>query len=618
MKIVIALLLAFSVVRAENLFTVSNIAALQSITDTNTTSVLVRGYYSPGDRGGGLFEWNANSTSSQDGGRYIAPNNWTNAGRWVRILNGETANVRMWGAQGNWHRWYDYSGIYANDDTTNIQNALTACAGSLDSDKDTPWTQELLITAGWYKVTDTLVCNFQKTKLRGENSEQTEIIMPYGIQKDILRGWKVNQILNGFNPSDLSDLTVRVDDFSLRYNGWETNKFADQTNSCLLVSYPQEGTIIRGIQTYGGAFGIRCFNGGNGAPFAIRDVVTTDASIAGVSIEPLPDQHSCNGHVSITGITGDYYVTKPPTKASLVRFVNFAGQALIDDLNAEGCYGAGVILHKFPDSSSDFSYTTSEAVLIIRSCQYNGSYGIQYNDFLVLQGGPRTATVSMQGPIQTYISGSLIRDDVTGRRIPADISVIFNSYVAAKLPLNYEGFNDYGALGKRSRLIIGGNAVYSFIPPKAGWYRVMAPMGGAPGLISGKLVVRSYYREGAEVEINVNPFGGTNGVWMNVLRSSKNNSVVPPVATKIRAFHYYDTSVGNYWGGVDLYVANVITNAYREQEKRLILSLPLDGVDSLDVGAQQLLTPLTPIATGSGSTNGLPAGATYIVKEITR
>src|SRR5207244_2651745 len=78
--------------------TVRNIAELQAISANTlgtTNAVLVLGYYNPGDRGGGTFRWDSSSTKTPDGGRYLTG---TGTGRWVRMLNGETANVRMWGA----------------------------------------------------------------------------------------------------------------------------------------------------------------------------------------------------------------------------------------------------------------------------------------------------------------------------------------------------------------------------------------------------------------------------------------------------------------------------------------------------------------------------------------
>src|SRR5262245_5285881 len=94
--------------------TVTNIAELKSLSvgivanaetatrASQSPAVYVLGYYTTGDRGGGMFEWDPNSSATPDDGRYIVTNGWTSGnGRWVRRLNGEVANVRMWGAMGN-------------------------------------------------------------------------------------------------------------------------------------------------------------------------------------------------------------------------------------------------------------------------------------------------------------------------------------------------------------------------------------------------------------------------------------------------------------------------------------------------------------------------------------
>src|SRR6185503_8462754 len=126
--IVAVLIAAYCAVAQENMLSVRNIAALQAINVSalnGNNAVMVLGYYNPGDRGGGLFEWQPNSSAAADGGRYLASSNpLSPPGRWERMLNGETANVKMWGAMGN-----ITSGVAipsnvaaANDDTAAIQN----------------------------------------------------------------------------------------------------------------------------------------------------------------------------------------------------------------------------------------------------------------------------------------------------------------------------------------------------------------------------------------------------------------------------------------------------------------------------------------------------------------
>src|SRR5215470_9143622 len=119
----------------EVMLSVRNIAALQAI-NTSTlggnNTAMVLGYYQPGDRGGGIFQWQPNSGAIHDGGRYLVSSNpLSSPGRWERMLNGETANVKMWGAMGNIAGGVTSPAnvAAANDDTVAIQNALNACPG---------------------------------------------------------------------------------------------------------------------------------------------------------------------------------------------------------------------------------------------------------------------------------------------------------------------------------------------------------------------------------------------------------------------------------------------------------------------------------------------------------
>ena len=613
-RIVATVLLSVSFAAEGAILQKADVSSLKATTGMSDGDVaLVEGYYSPGDRGGGKFKYVASSTKTDDGGRYIAPNSGT--GRWARQLDGDTANVRMWGAKGDWHEWMDYTGANAHDDTANIQSALDACAnGGLDSDANTYWTGELLFPSGHYKLSDTLVWSPWAVKLRGEKSE---LVMRVGIWKDILRGKNADQLLKGQHPSETSDLHVRLDDMFFRFQGWDTNEPANPTNACLVISEPQENNAIHNVFTDGGAYGIRCLGGGNGAPLAFRDICVSSATVAGVYVEPPPGSNYCGGHISISGITGDYFGT---ASASLVKFVNYKGIATIEDLNAEGRYNGGVIQHKFPDSASGLAYNNSAiGRLALRGCQYDGTTGYSSNHFLVLKGGQRTTAVTMQD-LSLYVGGSLIRDEVTGRDVPADTYALLQT--PARLPVCYESLSDGTTtthLGKRSRLTVGSTAVYSFAPTNTGWYRIMAPIGGPVGMVSGKLTIRSYYREGAEIEVNVNPYAGSGNILLNVVRSSKYTATWPPLVTKARAFYYDASSEGyhNGWAGIDVLVTNVITTAH-EMSKRLVFTLPLEGADDIEIGVQQLLAPTEPVDSNSGDTNGLPAGAYYAVTNVVR
>ena len=241
-----------------------------------------------------------------------------------------------------------------------------------------------------------------------------------------------------------------------------------------MICNPIEGTSIRNVVTRGGGYGIRCFGGGSGAPAAFRDVVCSDAAIAGLCVEPVPGAYYTGGQVAIQGITGDQRFDDSYSNACLVKFVNYIGVASIQDLNAESAYGGGVIQHKFPDQSSGFGAGSPMGLISIMNCSVNlGGTFNQYNagpDFLVLKGGERTASVTMQN-INLY-AGNLIRDELTGRTVaPHDAYAGGLSQGSCRVPTSYEALS-YGTY-VRSRLVVGDKAIYTFTPPQTGWYRVM-------------------------------------------------------------------------------------------------------------------------------------------------
>lgn len=66
---------------------VDTIAALKALpAGYQQGQIQVRGYYSSGDGGAGLFYWDAASTATDDGFMAIQPNSAPATGRWRRLL----------------------------------------------------------------------------------------------------------------------------------------------------------------------------------------------------------------------------------------------------------------------------------------------------------------------------------------------------------------------------------------------------------------------------------------------------------------------------------------------------------------------------------------------------
>jgi hypothetical protein len=141
---------AAQVVR-QNVIEVSNISALKALTSiTNLQAVVVLGYYTPGDGGGGIFyAGTADLTSSDNGGTIIVGS----AGlRWKRVYENNWVSIKWFGAKGD--------GI--QDDTLKIQAALNLY--NLQ-DPNSSITGTVYCPPGKYKLTQSITIDVYKTSL---------------------------------------------------------------------------------------------------------------------------------------------------------------------------------------------------------------------------------------------------------------------------------------------------------------------------------------------------------------------------------------------------------------------------------------------------------------------
>lgn len=96
--------------------TVSSMAALRLVSGAEDgQTIALSGYSSENDGGGGIFVWNATSTTADDGGTIIAPTG-VGTGRWYRVFTGDV-----------WVNWFgaDPTGATACD--TAFANAIAYC-----------------------------------------------------------------------------------------------------------------------------------------------------------------------------------------------------------------------------------------------------------------------------------------------------------------------------------------------------------------------------------------------------------------------------------------------------------------------------------------------------------
>ena len=130
---------------------VDKLASLRAMTHaTSAPVVVVEGYGSAGDGGGGIFLWNSASTLADNDGTIIRPNDVvaTSAGRWIRLYTGPV-NVRWFGA-----------GLGLGSDLARIMSALvvlTATGG------------ELFFPAATYFLSGPIDITSNNITLRGES-----------------------------------------------------------------------------------------------------------------------------------------------------------------------------------------------------------------------------------------------------------------------------------------------------------------------------------------------------------------------------------------------------------------------------------------------------------------
>jgi hypothetical protein len=98
---------------------VTTMAGLKALTGTNLAgSVVMLGFYTAGDLGGGVFTWNAADATADNGGTIIQPTSG-GVGRWNRLIIANQYHVRHFGAKGDG----------ATDDAAVIR-ATSAAAGT--------------------------------------------------------------------------------------------------------------------------------------------------------------------------------------------------------------------------------------------------------------------------------------------------------------------------------------------------------------------------------------------------------------------------------------------------------------------------------------------------------
>ncbi|MGF1485200.1 MAG: glycosyl hydrolase family 28-related protein [Opitutales bacterium] len=150
--------------------TLDTIADLQALTDPcDDTAVVVEGYHTPFDGGGGTFIWDAASTESENFGTVFEDSNG-GTGRWIRLNDGQPINVR----------WFGAAGDNSTDDSLAFQRAINHLSDrpnfnihetNTNVDKVvSKGARVLYIPTGTYAVNSLVVHNFNNVSLRGQGA----------------------------------------------------------------------------------------------------------------------------------------------------------------------------------------------------------------------------------------------------------------------------------------------------------------------------------------------------------------------------------------------------------------------------------------------------------------
>lgn len=577
-------------------------------------------------QGGGLFRWIAvgqgkdiaNVTSADDGGRYIKHNNdeyadgKTNVadGIWERNFQGATPNVRMWGARGD-----------GSDDTVFIRNAVRGVRSNsgVHGNRRVPMGAELVFPAGLYMVSNTIEIS-PGLHLRGESTEHsTQIVMNDAVlNRNIFETQDANVALRGnlkmqnvpgrgahlgTAPHSLVDFAVGliIENMSFWFGTNQAQHYrTNVTGAAICLSQPAETTVIRNVFFRGGGYGIRVIGGGTPGLQA-ENLGLFYQAVAGVAFEGLRytrDGESlmmgAGGPISLKNVAGDSFSYAQSLKNSLILFTNYYPNAVITGMSVEGAYGGGVIRCIMPSHVVD---KRGEITVIGASCvgdaldEERTSAPIE-RSFIVLEnpynsraGHTRCMPLVAIHPAQMYNVANLIWDKWVnnpqgGRKIRA--LKAYNNQLPVRGPIYYMSAVT-GGVGeqeeRRSLLVTGDTAHYSFTPSEPGWYRVITSTQYGGPRIGGRLGINGFF-DSAEVSFSVSRDFSD----INVLRRSAtvNNT---PLVTKVRAYSYYD-SVGDpyqvgYRCAVDIFVASlspygVQAPTYGEYDS-IELTLPLEG-----------------------------------------
>jgi len=120
-------------------------------------------------------------------------------------------------------------------------------------------------------------------------------------------------------------------------------------------------------------------------------------------------------------------------------------------------------------------------------------------------------------------------------------------------PLLYASCSN-GSYGSFSKLIVGQTAFSYLYATNAGWYRIMQPLSLGGGMhISGTVTINTFYGESTELQVEVSLGLGSPSIFVTRAPTSSSS----PVVDQARAFYYWDSTYGDWWGSL-MYMSRIL------------------------------------------------------------
>ena len=513
-------LLALGYVAGTVILTAQTIAALRgldSITSpqlvVNGTTCEVLGYYTPGDRGGGLFVWNSASTLPDDGGYIIKPSAISGAGRWIRNISGERPNVKMWGAKGD----------NSTNDTTAITLALSAMRYG--------WVTELVFTTGSYLINQTLQVP-SNIKITGEGpANNTSIGMIQFSNQDIITTISPTTAAPfNYIPTDSGFI---IENLTLYFQNYNNPIVANTSNTALTIHNPSDGAIIRNITTYGGAYGIKCI-GTTSNGLKIEDISTNYSYNAGVIVQPLSSVFLEVGTIDIDGLYA--FNSDTSSYGSAIIINNEASNISLKNISLSGSFGAGAILWNVPQLSG----LQASPYLKISNSVFKGD-NVYSTNFLTLSTTQTTSkipVVCFEG-LTLSNCNNIIQDSITNNSIPFYNLSSFQPSVPFYYSINNIGANPRDTIITSKKI---DTYTAQFLPVSAGWYSIFTAQSGQA---VANISIASVY-ESTNFDVVFNNSNNNTG-YFKINRYDTLNSVSVPRARVLS----YNNNVY-----IDVYVQN--------------------------------------------------------------